>query len=193
MSDKKRKNYSISIAERINRLQLVDQMILDGISDHDICDTLEISPAILKQSKKDLSELKALKISPEEIGSKRADLFFEYNEITEETKQLLEKTKLDGEIENSRKLLVLWKEIVEAKSNLFGVSVESAKTVVQNTNLIQHNSVPILPASHELDYAEIIKREHEKLMHQKYADNTEIKFIEKTEPKEIEFEEVLNG
>ena len=178
---KKEHSRNLSTSERIKRLARVSDLMSEGLSNADIMAELSISETALNNCKKDLAELRALKLTPHEISIKRAEIFFEFNEIVTEAKNILKDTKESGKVDDSRKILLLWKEIVEAKANLFGLGADSARTVVQNTQLIQNNTIPALEMNSDLDYAEIIKREHEKIVSKKYEENCKTPTIEYVE------------
>uniref|UniRef100_A0A6M3K0H4 Uncharacterized protein n=1 Tax=viral metagenome TaxID=1070528 RepID=A0A6M3K0H4_9ZZZZ len=127
---------NISVVERHKKLQQIQELSEEGLSDQQIADKVGMSLTAVKRNQKYIEELHTADLTPEDVASKRAELYLELVEASNSAKSLLDAASLkDNKISvDIKRYFDMWMQSISMKMKLYGL--ESIKV----DNMLQINT-----------------------------------------------------
>jgi len=153
----------IDTVERIRRINLINELLIEGKTDKEISQELNIPIVTVKRNIRYIDDLKTADLSSEEIGEKRAELFVELLDAAEKAKTLYN-DNIDN-YKSARAAFISWMETIKLRMQLFGLdNVKTDNfTQINNLQVVKRDKIDSTTGER---IAEMMKKDHERRVSQ---------------------------
>jgi len=154
---------NITTVERVTRLNTIQELLNEGKSPNEIAEEIGMDVRAVKRNIKYLEEISVADITPEDRGKRRAELYAELVEASDEAKEMFHHYKTEDKAMSAKSFFTSWLETISLRMKLFGLDNQKPDSV----NLTQiNNSFGPEPDKISMrageKIANLIKLEHEK-------------------------------
>lgn len=165
---------NISTVDRFKRLMDIKELLEQGKTPMDIARDTGMALATVQRSIKYLDELSTCDLSASKISEKRAEIYMEALEATEEAKKMFTKFKDESKPLAARSWFLSWLDALKLRMTLYGldsVKVGAFTQINQQFNAVETDKID---AESGRKIADMLKKKHE------------AKLLEKTKNEEIQ-------
>ena len=152
---------TITLVERYQRLQEINELLEEGKEPQEIATELEIPLNTVKRNIKYLAELSVSDLTPEKIGVKRAELELELLNAATEAKKLFDLAKLQEDSMSTRRFFTSWLETIKMRMQLYSLDSNRVESLTQINQFNQYREPDKLASSVKEKIANAIIEDHE--------------------------------
>jgi len=161
---------NISTVDRFKRLMDIKELLEQGKSQSEIAKETGMALTTVQRSIKYLDELSTCDLSASQISAKRAEIYMEALEATEEAKQMFVKFKNEAKPLAARSWFLSWLDALKLRMTLYGldnVKIGTFTQINQQFNTVEPDKIDVV-AGRKL--ADMLKKQHEEKLVEKIKD-----------------------